>query len=63
MFKPGDAGVERVIAETLVLSNQVAAIAARGGAEAGLSAELLAFIHKEVAKARTEAIAPHDHRD
>ncbi|MFH9090900.1 helix-turn-helix domain-containing protein [Streptomyces sp. NPDC017673] len=61
MFKSGDAGVERVIAETLVLSNQVAAIAARGGAEAGLSAELLAFINKEVSKARTEAIAPHDH--
>ncbi|MFF5538699.1 helix-turn-helix domain-containing protein [Streptomyces cinerochromogenes] len=62
MFKSGDAGVERVIAETLVLSNQVAAIAARGGAEAGLSAELLAFINKEVSKARTEAIAPRDPR-
>ncbi|AKN73681.1 hypothetical protein QR97_31545 [Streptomyces sp. PBH53] len=61
MFRSHDAGVERVIAETLVLRNQVAAIAARGGAEAGLSAELLAFISKEVSNARREALASYDH--
>ncbi|MFD7013968.1 helix-turn-helix transcriptional regulator [Streptomyces sp. NPDC059928] len=61
IFRSGDAGVQRVIAETLVLKNQVAAIAARGGGEEGLSAELLAFINQEVAKARTEAVAHRDH--
>ncbi|MFF4827475.1 helix-turn-helix domain-containing protein [Streptomyces sp. NPDC001212] len=60
-FRSGDAGVQRVIAETLVLRNQVAAIAARGGAEEGLSGELLAFINKEVAKARAKAVAHRDH--
>ncbi|MFE9407365.1 helix-turn-helix transcriptional regulator [Streptomyces sp. NPDC006704] len=60
-FRSGDAGVQRVIAETLALKDQVAAIAARGGEEEGLSAELLAFINKEVAKARAEAVAHRDH--
>ncbi|MEW1599368.1 helix-turn-helix transcriptional regulator [Streptomyces sp. NPDC093808] len=61
IFRSGDAGVQRVIAETLVLKSQVAAIAARGGEEEGLSAELLAFINNEVAKARAEAVAHRDH--
>ncbi|MFF3979794.1 helix-turn-helix domain-containing protein [Streptomyces sp. NPDC001828] len=62
IFRSGDAGVQRIIAETLALKNQVAAIAARGGAESGLSAELLAFINQEVGKARTEAAEHHDQR-
>ncbi|MFK8905918.1 helix-turn-helix transcriptional regulator [Streptomyces sp. YS-3] len=61
IFRSGDAGVQRVIAETLVLRNQVAAIAARGGEEEGLSAELLAFINQEVAKARAEGAAQREH--
>ncbi|MGW5200777.1 helix-turn-helix transcriptional regulator [Streptomyces spiralis] len=61
VFRSGDPGVQRVIAETLVLRNQVAAIAARGGEEEGLSAELLAFINKEVAKARAETAPHRDH--
>ncbi|MEU6416005.1 helix-turn-helix transcriptional regulator [Streptomyces spiralis] len=60
-FSSGDPGVQRVIAETLVLRNQVAAIAARGGEEEGLSTELLAFINKEVSKASAEAVALRDH--
>ncbi|MER7684531.1 helix-turn-helix transcriptional regulator [Streptomyces sp. NPDC097610] len=55
-----DADVQRIIAETLLLKGQIAAIAARGGEEQGLSAELLTFISKEVDKARAEAMA---HRD
>lgn len=54
-FESGDAGVQQVIAETMALKDRVAAIAARGGGEQGLSVELLAFINKEVAKARAEA--------
>ncbi|MFC8708930.1 MULTISPECIES: helix-turn-helix transcriptional regulator [unclassified Streptomyces] len=56
-FESGDTGVQQVIAETMVLKNHVAAIAARGGGEEGLSAQLLAFINREVAKARAEAEA------
>jgi transcriptional regulator with XRE-family HTH domain len=60
VFRSGDPGVQRVIAETLVLKNQIAAIAARGGEDEGLSAELLAFISKEVAKVRADTVAHHD---
>ncbi|MDX2819926.1 helix-turn-helix transcriptional regulator [Streptomyces ipomoeae] len=49
-----DADVQRIITETLVLKGQIAAIAARGGGEEGLSAELLAFVSREVGKAREE---------
>ncbi|MFG2800519.1 helix-turn-helix transcriptional regulator [Streptomyces pseudovenezuelae] len=56
-----DADVQRIIAETLLLKGQIAAIAARGGDKDGLSAELLMFISKEVGKARTEARARGDH--
>ncbi|QFQ97307.1 helix-turn-helix domain-containing protein [Streptomyces phaeolivaceus] len=49
-----DADVQRIITETLVLRGQIAAIAARGGGEEGLSAELLAFVSREVGKAGEE---------
>ncbi|MFJ4689255.1 helix-turn-helix transcriptional regulator [Streptomyces sp. NPDC088789] len=60
IFSSGDSQVEQVIAETIELTSRVAAIAARGGAEEGLSAELLSFINREVAKAEAEARASHD---
>lgn len=47
-----DADVQQVIAETLLLKNQIAAMAARGGE---LSAELLKFVLDEVGKVREEA--------
>ncbi|MGW2702342.1 helix-turn-helix transcriptional regulator [Streptomyces sp. NPDC001340] len=50
-----DADVQRIIAETLLLRGQIAAMAARGGEQEGLSAELLQFISREVDKARAEA--------
>ncbi len=59
-FASNDAGVQKVITEAMALKAQVAAIAARGGGKEGLSAELLAFIGKEVAKAHAEVI---DRRD
>lgn len=46
-----DADVQRVIAETLLLKNQIAAMAARGGE---LSNELLRFVLDEVDKVREE---------
>ncbi|MCP3822679.1 helix-turn-helix domain-containing protein [Streptomyces sp. A3M-1-3] len=49
-----DADVQRIIAETMLLRGQVAALAARGGGQEGLSAELLQFILKEVDKARVD---------
>ncbi|PAK24676.1 hypothetical protein CJD44_21135 [Streptomyces sp. alain-838] len=60
-FASNDAGVQKVITEAMALKDQVAAIAARGGGEEGLSAELLAFIGKEVAKARAEVVDRRDH--
>ncbi|WP_369251088.1 hypothetical protein [Streptomyces sp. R41] len=60
MFRSNDADGERVIAKTLVLRSQIAAIAAHGGEGEGLSAELLAFINKEVGEARTEATEQRD---
>ncbi|MFK4688235.1 helix-turn-helix domain-containing protein [Streptomyces pristinaespiralis] len=49
-----DADVQRIIAETMLLRGQVAALAARGGGQQGLSAELLQFILREVDKARAD---------
>ncbi|MET8008972.1 helix-turn-helix transcriptional regulator [Streptomyces sp. NPDC005271] len=49
-----DADVQRIIAETMLLRGQVAALAARGGGQEGLSAELLQFILKEVEKAKAD---------
>ncbi|MFE0934097.1 helix-turn-helix domain-containing protein [Streptomyces mutabilis] len=60
-FESCDAGVQRVIVETMALKDRVAAIAARGGGEEGLSAELLAFISKEVTKASAEIADRRDH--
>ncbi|MET9142956.1 helix-turn-helix transcriptional regulator [Streptomyces sp. NPDC004042] len=55
-FESNDASVQQVIAETMVLKDRVVAIAARGGGAEGLPAELLAFINKEVDKARAEVL-------
>ncbi|MGQ4383640.1 helix-turn-helix domain-containing protein [Streptomyces sp. SAS_270] len=49
-----DADVQRVIAETLLLKNQIVALAARGGEQQGLSAELLQFVFDVVDEARAE---------
>ncbi|PKT67896.1 DNA-binding protein [Streptomyces populi] len=49
-----DADVQRILSETMLLSGQIAAIAARGGEQKGLSADLLDFILHEVDKARVE---------
>ncbi|MFJ7969418.1 helix-turn-helix transcriptional regulator [Streptomyces sp. NPDC096324] len=50
-----DADVQRILSETMLLRGQIAAIAARGGEQKGLSADLLDFILHEVDKARVEA--------
>ncbi|MGC0328049.1 transcriptional regulator with XRE-family HTH domain [Streptomyces sp. SAI-170] len=50
-----DADVQRIIAETMLLRGQVAALAARGGEQEGLSTALLEFIFREVDKARADA--------
>ncbi|MFE4664588.1 helix-turn-helix transcriptional regulator [Streptomyces sp. NPDC056716] len=60
IFSTGDSHVEQVIAETIELTNRVAAIAARGGGEEGLSDELLSFINREVSRAQAEARASHN---
>lgn len=49
-----DAGVQRVIAETLLLKNEIVALAARGGGRQGLSAELLQFVVDVVDEVRAE---------
>ncbi|WP_405729121.1 helix-turn-helix domain-containing protein [Streptomyces sp. NBC_00028] len=49
-----DADVQRVIAETLLLKHQIVALAARGGEQQGLSAELLQFVFDVVDEARAE---------
>ncbi|MFF3412484.1 helix-turn-helix transcriptional regulator [Streptomyces sp. NPDC002742] len=49
-----DADVQRILSETMLLRGQIAAIAARGGEQKGLSADLLDFILHEVDKARVE---------
>ncbi|MFF4780727.1 helix-turn-helix transcriptional regulator [Streptomyces griseorubiginosus] len=49
-----DADVQRVIAETLLLKHQIVALAARGGEQQGLSAELLRFVFDVVDEARAE---------
>ncbi|CCK32103.1 hypothetical protein BN159_7724 [Streptomyces davaonensis JCM 4913] len=50
-----DADVQRIIGGTMLLRGQISAIAARGGEEKGLPADLLDFILHEVDKARSEA--------
>jgi DNA-binding XRE family transcriptional regulator len=54
-----DADVRRIIAETMLLKGKIAAIAARGGEQQGLSADLLDFVLREVDKARAEAGVHH----
>ncbi|TCR22951.1 helix-turn-helix transcriptional regulator [Streptomyces sp. BK205] len=54
-----DADVQRIIGGTMLLRGQLSAIAARGGQEEGLPADLLDFILHEVDKVRSEARDGH----